>query len=395
MAVPMLDLSKQHAALAGELCRVFEAVLKSGRFVLGDQVESFERELAEACAADVAVGVSSGTDALLLSMMALGVQPGDEVITSPFTFFATAGCVARLGARAVFVDIDPQTYHIDADQIAAAITPRTRGVIPVHLFGQCADMGAITRVASDHSLWVIEDAAQAIGARDALGSAGTLGHAGCLSFYPTKNLSALGDAGACLTQDAELAQRMKRLRTHGDVGRYEHAAIGGNFRLDALQAAMLRVKLPHLRAWNQQRRECAARYHAALRDLPLALPVARSVAHPGEGSREEPRRESGENPGEGLGGHVYHQYTVRVRGGQRDALRDHLRAAGIGCEVYYPIPLHLQACFGSWGHQRGDFPHAEQAAQEVLSLPVYPGLSAEDQQAVVDAIRRFYATGQS
>lgn len=368
MTVPLLDLSQQHQSLQPELRAAFDAMLTTGRFIMGPQVEGFERKLAEYCHARHAVGLSSGTDALLVAMMALGVGAGDEVITTPFTFFCTAGCIARLGARPIFVDIDPVTFNLDPSLLPAALSARTKAIIPVHLFGQTADMGTIMRLARKAGVPVIEDAAQAIGARDGEDTAGGIGDVGCLSFYPSKNLSALGDAGACVTNNPELYERIRVLRTHGEVSRYHHSFIGGNFRLDALQAAVLSIKLPHLRRWEEGRRANARRYHELLgQDLPLVLPV--------------------EMPGRY---HVFNQYTIRVPGGRRDELRRHLAAQGIGHEVYYPVPLHLQKCFEHLGHQPGDFPEAERAAQEVLSLPIFPELQPSQQDQVVSAIRGFY-----
>ncbi len=367
MPVPLLDLVPQHLPLLPQLCEAFEATARSGRFVLGEEVEAFERELATSCGVQHAVGVSSGTDALLMALMALGIGPGDEVITSPFTFFSTASGIARLGAKPVFVDIDPVTFNLDPALVEQAITDRTRAMVPVHLYGQPADMGSLMTTARTHQLAVIEDAAQAIGARVGDQAAGTIGHVGCLSFYPTKNLSAFGDAGACTTHDDDLADRLRLLRVHGQRDRYHHAAIGGNFRIDALQAAILRIKLPHLASWTDQRRAQAARYDQYLEGLPLIRPT--------------------ELPGTR---HVYHQYTLRVGDGRRDGLRAWLQERGIGCEVYYPLPLHLQEAFVDLGYRPGDLPRAEQAAAEVLSLPIYPGLTEDQQRQVAHAIGEFF-----
>jgi len=367
MTVPLLDLIRQNEPLLPEMRRVFEQVVLSGRYVLGTQVESFEQRLAACCGAKHAVGVSSGTDALLLSLMAMEIGPGDEVITSPFTFFATAGCIARVGAQPVFVDIDPATFNIDAGLIEAAITPKTKAIIPVHLYGQAAEMGPIMRIARRHGLKVIEDAAQAIGAKDAGSVVGALGDVGCFSFYPTKNLSALGDAGACTTNDSALAQRMAALRVHGQEGKYHHTHVGGNFRIDALHAALLNVKIPHLASWTDARRDNAQRYDEMLTGLPVMTPV--------------------QTPGKY---HVYNQYTVRVLGRRRDPLCEHLKGKGIGHEVYYPIPLHLQPCFAGLGLDATDFPQTQQACQEVLSLPIYPELTTQEQDRVVAAICSFF-----
>lgn len=370
MAVPQLDLSFQNGPLVGQMCRVLEQIVTSGQFVLGAHVDHFERQLAERCQVQHAVGVSSGTDALLLALMALGVEPGDEVITTPFSFFATVGCIARLGARPVFVDIDPMTFNIDPDLIEQAITDKTRAIIPVHLFGQAAAMESIMAIAHRHGVHVIEDAAQSIGALLNDRPVTSIGDVNCLSFYPTKNLSALGDAGACTTNDDSLADRLRCLRVHGQDAKYHHAYIGGNFRIDAIQAAMLSMKLPNLPAWNEQRRAVAGRYHTMLKELPLGLPDEISGHY-----------------------HVYNQYTIRVLDGRRDALVRHLTGGGIGCDVYYPVPLHLQPCFSYLRKEVGPLPVAEKAAQQVLSLPMFPGLSANQQEEVVATIGQFFHRG--
>lgn len=369
MAVPLLDLSRQHAALLPQLRDVFDRTITSGRFILGPEVQAFEEKLAAYCGARHALAVSSGTDALLLAMMALGISAGDEVITTPFTFFATAGCVARLGARPVFVDIDPVTFNLDPRLIERAVTPRTKAIIPVHLYGQAAAMGPIMATAKKHGLKVIEDAAQAIGARHQGKPVGAIGDVGCLSFYPSKNLAALGDAGACTTNDTALFERLKTLRVHGETSKYHHAFVGGNFRLDALQASWLSVKLPHLDGWAQGRRANAERYRSLLAGLPLELPRDDTAA----GSV-----------------HVFNQFTLRVAAGKRDALRKHLAQRAIGHEVYYPLPLHLQECFAYLGRKQGDFPQAEAAAKEVLSLPIFPEMTQVQQDEVAAALREFY-----
>ena len=367
MPVPLLDLHQQHEAMLPTLMPRLEALIRSGQFILGSTVETFEAHLAAYCQAGHAVGLSSGTDALLAAMMAMDIGPGDEVIVPTFTFFATAGCVSRLGATPVFVDIDPASFNMTAEAAAAAITPRTRAIMPVHLFGQAADMGPILELAAKHDLAVIEDAAQAIGAADGGRRVGAIGRVGCLSFYPTKNLAAMGDAGACTTDDADLAERIRRVRLHGQTGVYEHAVIGGNFRIDAMQALVLDMKLPLLDDLATRRREHACRYHGELADLPLSLPDA--------------------GPDKV---HVFNQYTVRVQDGRRDALREHLRAAGIGCNVYYPLPLHLQPCFASLGGQVGEHPVSERACRDVLSLPVFPEMTDAQQAEVIAAVRGFY-----
>ena len=368
MPVPLLDLARQHADLLPRFREVFDQCATSGRFVLGPMVDAFEAELAAYCGVEHAIGVSSGTDALIVAMMALGIGPGDEVITSPFTFFATAGSIARVGALPVFADIDPRTFNIDPGRIEQAVTERTRAIMPVHLFGQVADMAAIRAIAEKHSLAVIEDAARAIGARDGDRRAGALGDVGCFSFYPTKNLSAFGDAGAVTTDNPDLAAKMRSIRLHGESSKYHHDTIGGNFRLDALQAGILSVKLPHLDDWAAGRRRNASRYADLLADLPVVCPVERTG-----------------------GFHVFNQYTLRVPDGRRDALRAHLKARGIGHEVYYPLALHEQPCFAYLAHRRGDFPHAERAADEVLSVPVFAELTEDEQAQVAGAIREFFA----
>ncbi len=375
MAVAPLDLASHHLPQLDEFLGAFEAIVRSGHFVGGPVLDAFEAHLAATCGVRHAVGMSSGTDALLAALMALDIGPGDEVIVPPFTFFATAGCVARTGARPVFADIDPVTMNLDPRRAAAAVTSRTRAIIPVHLFGLMADTDAIRSLARQHHLAVIEDAAQAIGARDEDRPAGSVGDMGCFSFYPTKNLSAMGDAGAVVTDDPALAQRLRQLRNHGQTGLYEHVLVGGNFRLDAIQAAVLDLKLPHLERWHDARLRVAQRYDQALARTPLILPAA--------------------PPGKR---HVYHQYTVRVPGEaagggrtMRDRLREHLHAAGIGHGVFYPRPLHLQPCFAQLGGRVGDCPVAEAAALSVLSLPIYPELSEAAQDEVIGAVLRFFA----
>ena len=367
MAVPLLDLAQQHEPLAGALCEGFEQVLAGGRFILGPRVKTFEQALAAYCHVPQVVGVSSGTDALLAALMALEVGPGDEVITSAFTFFATAGCIARVGAKPVFVDIDLATFNIDVTQIEAVITPAAKAIIPVHMFGQMAQMTAIEAIAHKHGLVVIEDAAQAIGARDGDRAAGSIADVGCFSFYPTKNLSGMGDGGACTIIDAQLADRIRHLRDHGQHPTYFYKIIGGNFRLDALQAMVLDIKLPLLDGWNQSRRRNAERYRQFLDNLPIVLPTEAADKH-----------------------HTYNQFTIRVPDNKRDMLRDHLIAKQIGCAVYYPLGLHMQECFGYLGYRKGAFPVTELAAQQVLILPIFPGLTLLQQQEVAAAIKAFY-----
>ena len=369
MQVPLLDLRQQYEQIRGEVEPVILEVCRSQGFVLGPRVEKFEEEVAEYCQTRFALGVSSGTDALLLALMALGVGEGDEVITSPFTFFATAGCIARVGARPVFVDIASATFNIDPALIEAKITERTRAILPVHLFGQCADMNQIMGIADRHALPVIEDACQAIGADSTRGRAGGVGTYGCFSFYPSKNLAAFGDAGLLTTNDGEFCYQAKLLRTHGEAPRYFHHLVGGNFRLDALQAAVLSVKLAHLEGWHEARARHAELYAEWFTEKGIA---GDSITLP---AVTQPR-------------HVFNQYTIRAQ--RRDVLKDFLDKRGIGSAIYYPVPLHLQDCFSYLRYRDGDLPEAEKAAKEVLSIPVYPELTEEMQEAVVEAIAEFY-----
>jgi dTDP-4-amino-4,6-dideoxygalactose transaminase len=365
--VPLLDLDAQYRPLREELLAAIARVCDSQRFILGPEVEALERELAEHLGAGEAIAVSSGTDALLAVLMALGVGPGDEVITTTFSFFATAGCISRVGATPVLADIDPITCNIDPQAVRTAITPRTRAIMPVHLYGLCADMDPILELAAGHGIPVVEDACQAIGATYRGRQAGAMGTAGCFSFFPSKNLGAFGEGGLVTTDDPVLAREIRLLRNHGADPKYFHKRIGGNFRLDALQASVLRVKLPHLARWTGLRRDNAARYAALFADAGLTerlvLPVEPA------GSR-----------------HIFNQYVVRVP--DRDRVRARLTEDGIGTEIYYPVPFHLQECFAPLGHSRGDFPHAEAAAASTLALPVYAELTAAQQAAVVSALSR-------
>lgn len=369
--VPLLDLRPEYDALRDELIAALVRVADSQHYILGAEVEAFEREVAGVVGARRAVGVSSGTDAILISLMALGIAAGDEVITPAFSFFATAGCVTRLGARPVFVDIDPDTYALDVKQVAAAITSRTRAIAPVHLFGLCADMDPLLEVAGRHGIAVIEDAAQAIGASYNGRAAGSMGAFGCFSFFPSKNLGAFGDAGLVTVDTEQHWDVVRMLRVHGARPKYVHRLIGGNFRLDPLQAAVLRVKLPHLRRWTDARRANATRYRVLFRDVGLDGIVGLPVEPPGAG-------------------HAFNQFVIRVP--RRDDLRAHLAARGIGTEVYYPVPFHLQECFAGLGYRRGAFPISERAAEEVLALPVYPALTAAQQQFVAESIAAFFGT---
>jgi dTDP-4-amino-4,6-dideoxygalactose transaminase len=356
--VPLLDLKSQYASIRDEVRAAVDRVMDSQHLILGPEVEAFEKEMAAYCGCRYAVGVSSGTDALLVVLMALDVQRGDEVITPTFTFFATAGTIARLGATPVFVDIDPATFNIDPAGMESKITPRTKAILPVHLFGQMAAMDEILRIATKHNVPVIEDAAQAVGAERDGKRAGSIGRAGCLSFYPSKNLGAFGDAGMVTTNDAALAEKVRMLRMHGFSSRYVNELLGGNFRLDAIQAAVLRVKLRYLDQWTEARRRNAATYRRLLRGIQL--------------------------PAESPGRHIYNQFVIRYP--RRDALMADLKKQGIGCDVYYPVPSHLQPCFAGLGHSPGDFPESERAAQECLALPIYPELTSEMLESVSAAI---------
>ncbi len=367
MKVPLLDLKAQYAAIRDEMLAALIPVLDSQYLVNGPAVAELEAAVAEYCGVKCAIGVSSGTDALLCSLMALDIGHGDEVVTTPFTFFATAGVIARVGAKPVFVDIDPDTFNIDPAGIEAAITDQTRAILPVHLYGQMAEMDPIMAIARARGLAVVEDAAQAIGAEQLGRKAGTIGTTGCFSFYPTKNLGGLGDGGMIVTQDEALAEKIRLFRTHGEKPKYYYHHVGGNFRLDTLQAAGLLVKLPHLDAWSQARGQNGDRYRDQLGDLEeITLPRVRehNVS-------------------------VTNQYVIRAQ--RRDELKAHLAERGVGSDVYYPLCLHEQACFADLGHQRGDFPQAEAAAAEVLALPIFPELTDEQIDYVCDEIRAFYA----
>ena len=370
MEVPLFDLRQQHEPLRAELRAAVERVFDTQQFVLGPEVQALEAELAAYCQTKHAIGCGSGSDAVLLALMALDVKANDEVITTPHTFFATAGAIARLGAKPVFVDVEPRTYNINPARIEAAITAATRAIMPVHLYGQCADMDAILEIAARHRLPVIEDAAQAIGAEDKGRRAGSMGRIGCFSFYPSKNLGAAGEAGLLTTNDDALAARLRALRVHGGATEYLHQEVGFNSRLDALQAAVLRVKLPHLDDWAQARRAKAETYTLLLMNAHLPFQLKPPTL------RENAR-------------HIFHLYVVRVAADLRDPLMAHLRAHGVGTKVYYPVPLHLQECFRYLGYQAGDMPEAERAARETLALPLYPELTLEQQQYVVDVLGRF------
>lgn len=390
MNVSLLDLKPQNAALEPELEAAFLRVLRSGHFILGPEVDKFERALADFTSAKHALGLSSGTDAILLALMALGLGPGDEVLCPTFTFFATAGCVARVGAKPVFVDVCPVCFNLNLRDAAKKITPRTKAILPVHLFGQSADMDGVLALAREHNLRVIEDAAQAMGATYRGRQVGTIGDFGTISFFPTKNLGALGDAGALFINDDALFEKAKILRTHGQEPKYYHHVIGANFRLDALQAAFLSVKLPHFNTYTEARRRNAANYTAQLEKIP-GVQVARAencgCAHASAAKDDARLVLPVAYP---HNGHIWNQYTLRVIGpAQRDALRAHLAARGIGSEIYYPLPLHEQKCFAYLGHQPDDFPVAHRLAGEVISLPIYPELPAAHIDQVCAAIAEF------
>jgi dTDP-4-amino-4,6-dideoxygalactose transaminase len=365
LKVPLLDLHAQYAPLRSQFIDAMTRVCDSQQFILGAEVAALERELADTLEVGHAISVSSGTDAILAVLMALGIGAGDEVITSTYSFFATAGCVARVGATPIFVDIDPATFNLEPDAVRAAMSQRTRAIMPVHLFGLCADMDPILDLARTAAIPVVEDACQAIGARYKGRQAGSIGLAGCFSFFPSKNLGAFGDGGLVTTNDAALAHEVRLLRNHGAEPKYFHRRIGGNFRLDALQAAVLRVKLPHLERWTRMRRDNASRYDALFRNAGLLERVTLPVEPPGWT-------------------HIFNQFVIRVP--DRDAVRARMAEAGIGTEIYYPVPFHRQECFASLGHAAGGFPHADAAAQASLALPIYAELTGEQQAAVVQAL---------
>jgi dTDP-4-amino-4,6-dideoxygalactose transaminase len=369
MNVPLLDLPAQYASLRDEVRQAVTRVLDSQRFVLGDEVRKLEAAIASYTQTKHAIACASGSDAVLLALMALDAGDGDEVVTTPFTFFATAAAISRLGARPVFVDIDPATYNLDTAQVANAITAKTKALLPVHLYGQCAEMDVLLELSRQHGIPIVEDAAQAIGATDRGGQAGSMGAIGCFSFYPTKNLGGAGDGGLLTTQDDDLAARLRRLRTHGGANEYEHSEVGINSRLDELQAAVLNVKLPHLDQWSDERARRAAVYDELLDDVSFELypPSTRAEAR-----------------------HIYHQYVIRVPH-HRDALMEHLKQHGVGTKVYYPIPLHRQECFAYLGYKEGEFPESERAARETMALPIYPELTETQQAYVVETIKSFKA----
>jgi dTDP-4-amino-4,6-dideoxygalactose transaminase len=367
--VPLLDLDAQYRPIRQEILAAITRVADSQHFILGEEVDAFERDMCRRLEVDHAIAVSSGTDALLVTMMALGIGPGAEVITPTYSFFATAGSVSRLGARPVFVDIDPLSFNVDVDAVRRALTPRTRAIMPVHLFGLAADLDPLVELAAEAGVPLIEDAAQAIGARYGGRQVGAFGAAGCFSFFPSKNLGAFGDAGLVVTADAALAREVRLLRNHGAEPRYHHARIGGNFRMDAIQAAILGVKAPHLATWTDARRRNADRYRSLVADRGLERLVSLPIEPPGYS-------------------HIYNQFVVRGQG--RDRLRAHLQRSRIGTEIYYPVPFHRQACFADLGHDLNAFPAADDAAATSLALPIYGELTMAQQTTVVDAIARFY-----
>lgn len=363
--IPLVDLKAQYLSLEQEIDAAIKEVLLGGQFILGPSVQKLEEEVAAYCGCKYGVGVASGTDALRLTLTALGIGPGDEVITTPFTFIATANTISHCGAKPVFVDIDPKTYNIDPAAIQKAISKRTKAIVPVHLYGQPVDMDPIMDLAEKYGLYVIEDIAQAMGARYKGRRVGSIGHAGALSFFPSKNLGAYGDGGMVVTNDAVLAEKIDILRKQGSKKKYYAEVLGFNSRLDTLQAAILSVKLKHLDSWNEARRQRAKRYNELLSGLPVITPYEAPDVY-----------------------HVYHQYTIRTK--ERDALAAHLKERGISTMVYYPLPLHLQRVFADLGYGEGSFPESETASREVLSLPMYPELTEAEQQEVVRAIRGFY-----
>ncbi len=379
MKVPLLDLKAQYLAIKAEVDSAVAEVLESQHFILGPKVEECEKAIARYSNCSHAIGVSSGSDALLACLMAENIGPGDEVITTPYTFFATAGAIARLGATPVFVDIDPATYNMNASQIASKVNSRTRAIIPVHLYGQMADMDSVMRVAEKHGLIVIEDAAQAIGAEYNGRRAGSIGHYGCFSFFPSKNLGAAGDGGMIVTNDAQRAEKLMVLRGHGSKPKYHHKVIGGNFRLDAIQAAVVSAKLPHLDDWTAARQRNANKYDQLFKEagLTTAAQGASPVTPPAVVASR----------------HIFNQYVIRVS--RRDELQAALKAQGVGTEVYYPVPMHLQECFAYLGHSVGAFPESEKAAQQTLALPVHPELTEPQARYVVDCVRNFLSANDA
>ncbi len=366
MKVPLLDLTRQYATISDDINKAIQRVLDHSRCIMGPELNEFESSLADYCTVKNGIGVASGTDALLLSLRALGVGRGDEVITSTFSFFATAGVISRLGARPVFVDIDPRTFNIDPRGIAGAVTSKTKAIMPVHLYGQVAEMDEISSIAEKHNLAIVEDAAQAIGATYKDRKAGSFGRTACFSFFPSKNLGAYGDAGFIATNDDDLADIIKKLRVHGAKPKYYHSIVGYNSRLDTIQAAVLMIKLKYLPAWHEARRKRAARYDGLLQDIEqIITPVVHEHNY-----------------------HIYHQYTIIAE--DRDGLKDFLKSREIGIDTYYPLPLHLQDCFKELGYRKGDIPVAESLSEKVISLPIFPELMDEEQDFVAESIKEYY-----
>lgn len=373
MKIPILDLKRQYQSIEKEIDEAIKRVLRSGQFILGPEVEAFEKEVAQYIGVKHAIGVASGTDALLISLKSLGIGPGDGVVVPDFTFFATAGAVVNAGATPIFCDIDPKTFNISPIELKNIVSHppcniKIKAIIPVHLYGQMADMDEIMELAKNYSLYVIEDCAQSIGAEYKGKKAGSIGHAGCFSFFPTKNLGAYGDGGMIVTNDDNLADRARIIRVHGSHPKYYHHLVGYNSRLDSLQAAVLRTKFPYLQKWIRQRQQIADRYDYLLKSIEgLEIPF-RAIDRT----------------------HIFHQYTIRVKKGKRDAVRDYLKIQGIGAEAYYPMPLHLQECFATLGYKAESFPESEQACREVLSLPMFPELTEEEQKFISCKISSFF-----
>ncbi len=379
MAIPLLDLRAQYKTIGAEINQALKKVLNSGQFILGSEVQSLEEEIADYCQVTFAVGVASGTDALLLALRACGIKNGDEVITTPFTFVATTEAICRTGAKPVFVDIDPRTYNLDVNQIEKKITPFTKAILPVHLYGHPAQMDAILELTRKHKVRIIEDAAQAMGAEFHGRKVGSFGDAGCLSFFPSKNLGGYGDGGMIITNDEEISVGIKVLRNHGAREKYVYQTHGYNSRLDAIQAAILRVKLKYLNAWNEARRKKAKLYNDLFKEKNIVLPLTAETAAMRKGVILPAETEGIK--------HVYSVYTIRI--GRRDEVRKALTEAGVATEIYYPLPLHLQTVYASLGYKKGDFPASERIAQEVLSLPIYPELPEEKMEKTIKLIERF------
>jgi dTDP-4-amino-4,6-dideoxygalactose transaminase len=366
MKVPIMNIGIQYKQLEEEIDRAMKDIVQSSRFVLGRETEDFEKDVCSYCNVKCAIGVASGTDALILTLTALGIKMGDEVITTPFTFTATAEAIARVGAKPVFVDIDPRTYNMNPAKIEGVITSNTKAIIPVHLYGNPCDMNSILKIAEGHGLRVIEDAAQAIGATYDNRKIGSFGDSGCFSFFPSKNLGAFGDGGMILTNNGKLAEKLRSIRVHGTTSKYRHSLVGFNSRLDNLQAAILSIKLKKLDEWTEARRKIGKRYNSALKDI-VIIP-------------------QDENKGK----HVYHLYIVRVKGKRRDGLLEFLNENGVESRVYYPVPLHLQECYKTLGYKEGDFPEVERASLETLALPLFPGLEEEQQDYVVETVKKYF-----